>query len=55
MESDSCVVALSRQELIRLERILVDRDKDDALEFVRELRDKIEATRIKGIKSHLDG
>ncbi len=55
MGSDSRVVVLSAQELIRLERILADRDKEDALKFVRELRDKIETTTIKGIKSHLDG
>ncbi len=55
MESDSCIVVLSRQELIRIERMLIDGDKDDALKFVRELRDKIEATTIKGMRSHLDG
>ena len=55
METDSCVVMLSKKELIRLEMIVVDGDKDDALKFLRELREKIEATTIKGMKSHLDG
>ena len=55
METDSCVVMLSKKELIRLEMIIVDGDKDEALKFVRELREKIEANTIKRIKSHLDG
>ena len=55
METDSCVVMLSKKELIRLEMIIVDGDKDDALKFLRELREKTEATTIKGIRSHLDG
>ncbi len=55
METDSCVVMLSKKELIRLEMIVVDGDKDDALKFLRELREKIESSVIKGMKSYLEG
>ncbi len=55
MGFDSCVVTLSKQELMRLEMIVIDGDKEGALAFLRELRSKIEATTIKGMKSHLDG
>jgi hypothetical protein len=55
MENDSCVVILSRQEQIRLEIIVLDGDKDEALTFLRELRSKIESKTVKGMKSHLDG
>ena len=55
MGHDSCIITLSQEELIRLERIVVDGDKDEALMFLRELRSKIETTTIKGMKSHLGG
>jgi hypothetical protein len=55
MEPDQCVVVLSRQDLIRLEMIVIDGDKDEALIFLRELRSKIEGKTIRGMKSHLDG
>jgi hypothetical protein len=54
MGQDSTVVTLSKQEIMRLEMILIDKDKDDALVFLRELRLKIEASTIMGMKSHLD-
>jgi hypothetical protein len=55
MRHDATVVSLTKHEMIRLEMILIDKDKDDALDFLRELRSKIEASMIKGMKSHLDG
>jgi hypothetical protein len=54
MGQGTTVVALSAQEMVRLEMIIIDKDKDDALAFLSELRIKIQATSIKGLKSHLD-
>jgi hypothetical protein len=39
---------------MRMQAILLDRDKDDALEFVRVLRNRIEASENLGMRSHLD-
>jgi hypothetical protein len=55
MGQDITVVTLTKQEMMRLEMILIDKDKDEAFAFVRELRSKIETNSIKGMKSHLDG
>jgi|WetSurMetagenome_2_1015567.scaffolds.fasta_scaffold81876_2 hypothetical protein len=55
MGQDSTVVSLTKQELMQLEMIAVDNDKDAALVFLKELRSKIETSTIKGMKSHLDG
>jgi lactam utilization protein B len=41
-------------EQMRMQAILVDRDKDEALEFVRMIRDRIEASENLGMRSHLD-
>lgn len=40
--------------MARLEMILIDGDKDDALVFLKELRSRIEKSKNKGMKSHLD-
>lgn len=53
MSNDTSVITLSKQERMKIEMIVIDADKDEALTFVRELRSKIEAT-TKGMKSHLD-
>jgi lactam utilization protein B len=42
------------EEQMRMQAILVDRDKDEALEFVRMIRDRIEASENQGMRSHLD-
>jgi hypothetical protein len=55
MGHEAIVVTLSKQEMMRLEMIVVDNDKDAALAFLKELRSKIEANAIKGMRSHLDG
>jgi hypothetical protein len=52
---EATIVTLTKQEMMRLEMIAVDNDKDAALSFLKELRSKIEAHTIKGMKSHLDG
>jgi hypothetical protein len=54
MAEELTVVSLTKPELIRLEMIIVDADKDDALTFLKELRKKIQNNTIKGLKSHLD-
>jgi hypothetical protein len=54
MGQDTTVVTLTKQEMIRLEMIIIDKDKDEAFAFLRELRSKIEASTSIGMKSHLD-
>lgn len=49
------IVTITQKELMRLEMIMTDNDKDEALVFLKELRAKIETNTIKGMKSHLDG
>lgn len=48
------VVKLTGAEQMRMQAILMDRDKDEALEFVKLLRDRIEADGKTGMRSHLD-
>lgn len=55
MGQDVTVVSLSIQDIMRLEMIIVDNDRDDALSFLKELRRKIEEKAFRGMKSHLDG
>lgn len=55
MGNEAKVVTLTKQEMMRLEMILLDNDKDEALAFLREMRSKIEASTSIGMKSHLDG
>jgi len=47
-------VKVTVEEQMRMQAILVDRDKDEALEFVRMLRDRMEASEKLGMRSHLD-
>jgi hypothetical protein len=54
MGQDATVVTLTKQELMQLEMIIVDNDKNAALVFIKALRRKMEASTIKGMKSHLD-
>jgi hypothetical protein len=49
------IVTLTQKELLRLEMIVTDNDKDEALVFLKELRAKIDTSTIKSMKSHLDG
>jgi lactam utilization protein B len=48
------VVKVTIEEQMRMQAILLDHDKEDALEFVRLLRDRIEAGENLGLRSHLD-
>ena len=47
-------VKVTVEEQMRMQAILMDRDKDEALEFVRMLRDRIETGENLGMRSHLD-
>ncbi len=44
MSNDTCVITLSKQERMKIEMIVIDANKDEALAFVRELRLKTETT-----------
>ena len=53
MDSNLVVVSLTRQEIVKLEMICVDGDREQALSFLNDLRMKINQT-VKGMRSHLD-
>jgi len=55
MEKNTVLLNLSPQEIMQLERIALDDDKDEALSFLKNLRRKIQETTIRGLKSHIDG
>jgi hypothetical protein len=55
MGQDATVVTFTKQEMVWLEMIVIDKDKDEALAFLKELRAKIAKSSLKGMKSHLDG
>jgi hypothetical protein len=48
------VVTINFDDEIRLKRIVIDRDKDDALEFAKDLLGRISLSANKRIKNHLD-
>ena len=48
------IVALSPQEVLRLQVLLMDRDPDAAWTFLRELYAKIEEQTHRTMTSHLD-
>jgi hypothetical protein len=47
-------VKITPQEQIRIKVIVMDKDKDDALEFLKLLLEKTEAASNSGMCSHLD-
>jgi hypothetical protein len=54
MDKNAVILNLSSEEVMQLERIALDDDKDEALSFLKDLRKKIRETTIRGLKSHLD-
>jgi hypothetical protein len=54
MDKNTVILNFSPQEVMQLERIALDDDKDEALSFLKQLRRKIQETTIRGLKSHLD-
>ncbi len=49
------VLRITEEELIRMRAIVLDRDRDDALEMIRDLVKRLEQAMQSGLKSHLDG
>jgi hypothetical protein len=47
-------VKVTVEEQMRMQAILLDRDGEEALKFLRVLRDRIEAGENLGMRSHLD-
>jgi len=54
MAIKDAVVRVTVAEQLRIQAIVLDRDKDDALEFVKMLRDRIDTDERHGMRSHLD-
>ena len=48
------VIRISVEEQVRMQAIVVDEDRDDALELVKQLLHRVEAARNLGMRSHLD-
>jgi len=51
---ETIIISFNYTDEIRLKRIVLDKDRDDALKFAKELLGKITALSSKGMKSHLD-
>jgi hypothetical protein len=51
---DSCVVNLSRQEIMQIEMIVMDGDREEALNFIRRLKSKIDLSLNNSMKNHID-
>ena len=55
LEIKKTAIALDEKELLRLERIITDRDEKEALRFLkRSVYDKITRSQQGRLKSHLD-
>jgi hypothetical protein len=48
---ENTVVTLTPPEILRMEMIVVDKDKDEALSFLKEVHRKINEDTIKGMKN----
>jgi hypothetical protein len=48
------VIKISPQEQMRLKVIVMDKDKDDALEFLKLVLEKTETASMSGMCSHLE-
>ena len=51
---EEIVIKITPQEQMRMKVIVVDKDKDDALEFLKLLLERTETASMSGICSHLD-
>ena len=47
------VVTLESDELLLLEQIIIDADKEESLKFLKKIKEKIERQDKSGLKSHL--
>ena len=48
------VIRVGMEEQLRMKAVVVDDDRDDALELVKELLRRVEAAQKLGMRSHLD-
>jgi len=48
------VLTLSENDLMRMKAALLDEDRDEALQIIRELVKRLQIRSGKGLKSHLD-
>jgi len=49
------VLTLTENDLMRMKAALLDDDRDEALQIIRELVKRLQIQAGKGLKSHLDG
>lgn len=49
------VLTVSEQDLMRMQGVLLDQDRDEALALIREFVKRLEGQANQGLKSHLDG
>lgn len=49
------VLTLSAVDLLRMQAVLLDQDRDGALTIVKELVKRLQIQAGQGLKSHLDG
>lgn len=49
------VLTITDKDLMRMQGVLLDKDRNEALEIIRELVKQIELQNAKGMKSHLNG
>ncbi len=47
-------IRISLEEQMRMKAIVLDEDRDDALELVKQLLQRVEAAQNLGVRSHLD-
>lgn len=51
---DVKIVTVTYEDELRLKRIILDRDKDDAFEFAKEMLGRITASSNGKMKNHID-
>lgn len=49
------VLTLSENDVMRMQAALLGKDRDEALQILRELVKRLQIQAGKGLKSHLDG
>ncbi|MFO7557813.1 MAG: hypothetical protein R6X10_03200 [Desulfobacterales bacterium] len=54
-KGNGMVLSISENDLIRVKAVLLDEDRKEALEIIRELVKRLQIQAGKGLKSHLDG
>jgi hypothetical protein len=47
-------IRIGLEEQMRMKTIVLDKDRDDALELVKQLLQRVEAAQNLGMRSHLD-